>query len=254
MKIFLCEDSIDGIFTAIYDAWASKLGHSNVKIEVEAENTLELFAEYNTVATDLTKSLKVARTINERLSNEVYQQLTSAALSTGSSKADAIYRVIILGLAMQDGKKVMDRLNDPNVYSVFEYSRSTTNEAHHMLGFLRFMELDNGVFFAKIAPKNNILTILSVHFHIRMPLENWMIFDEKRKLAIVYKKETIPVLVSGEELDTKRLSRVSENEKEYQNLWKSFFESICINERRNPKLQMSNVPKRFWDNMNEFQK
>lgn len=39
-KIFVCENSIDGIFTAIYQAWSSGYGHANVKIEEECEKTL----------------------------------------------------------------------------------------------------------------------------------------------------------------------------------------------------------------------
>lgn len=31
MHIFLCEDSIDGIFTGIYDAWASRYGTQKYK-------------------------------------------------------------------------------------------------------------------------------------------------------------------------------------------------------------------------------
>ncbi|BCN31439.1 TIGR03915 family putative DNA repair protein [Anaeromicropila herbilytica] len=252
MTIYLCEDSIDGIFTAIYDAWASKKGHANVRIELQQENTYELFHEYIAVVTDTDKALKVAKTINDRLGNEVYQELTKAALSCGEDKADAIYRVLILGFSLKKGNKVLDCLSNESVFKVFEYSRKANNEAHHLLGFIRFVELDNGVLFAKINPKNNIITILSAHFHIRMPLENWMIYDENRKLAIVYKKETVPVLVSGEEIDSERIERVSDNEKEFQQLWNSFFESICIKERVNLKLQMNNLPKRFWSNMTEM--
>jgi probable DNA metabolism protein len=252
LRIYLCEDSIDGIFTGIYDAWASKIGHANIRIEAQKEATFELFHEYVTVTTDLEKSLKVAKTINERLGNDVYQELTKAALSCGEDKADAIYRVLILGFSLQSGKKVMDYLNNEHVFKVFEYSRMANNEAHHLLGFIRFMELDNGVLFAKVSPKNNIITLLSAHFHIRMPLENWMIYDENRKLAIVYQKETVPILVSGEEIDSKRIEMVSKDEEEFQKLWKSFFESICIKERTNLKLQMGNLPKRFWSNMTEM--
>ena len=32
MYVFVCEDNIDGIFTAIYDAWASHFGHKNIYI------------------------------------------------------------------------------------------------------------------------------------------------------------------------------------------------------------------------------
>lgn len=253
MKIFLCEDSIDGIFTAIYDAWASKFGHDNIKIEVEKESNFELFAEYVEVETNLTKSLKVAKTINERLGNPVYVDLTRAALSDGDGKADAIYRVLILGLSTRSGRKVMDQLSDPNVCKIFELSRAVSNEAHHLLGFVRFSELDNGVFFSKISSKNNVLSLLATHFHVRMPMENWMIYDEMRTLAVVYQKGKVPIFVSGESIDKERIQRVSKNELEFQELWKSFFESICINERKNEKLQMQNLPKRFWDNMVEMQ-
>ena len=34
MTIFLCDDTMEGIFTAVYDAWASRLGHANVKLQV----------------------------------------------------------------------------------------------------------------------------------------------------------------------------------------------------------------------------
>ena len=36
MYIFLCEDSIDGIFTGVYDAWASRYGHQNVALTTHA--------------------------------------------------------------------------------------------------------------------------------------------------------------------------------------------------------------------------
>ena len=32
MYIFLCEDSLDGIFSGVYDAWASGYGHANVTL------------------------------------------------------------------------------------------------------------------------------------------------------------------------------------------------------------------------------
>ena len=33
MYIFLCENSLEGIFTGIYDACASRLGHKNIRIQ-----------------------------------------------------------------------------------------------------------------------------------------------------------------------------------------------------------------------------
>ena len=36
MVVFVCEDSPEGIFTGVYDAWNSRLGHENVRLEVQA--------------------------------------------------------------------------------------------------------------------------------------------------------------------------------------------------------------------------
>ena len=66
MVLFICEDSIDGIFTGVYDAWASRLGHSNVGLRVQGQMNLELFAEYQEVQTDPAKAEKVARSIRAK--------------------------------------------------------------------------------------------------------------------------------------------------------------------------------------------
>ena len=67
MTIFWCEDSLDGILTGIYDAWDSRLGHNQVKLKTDAQDTLELFCDYRQVKTDAVKAEKVLRTIRDRL-------------------------------------------------------------------------------------------------------------------------------------------------------------------------------------------
>ena len=79
MYIFLCEDSIDGIFTGVYDAWASRLGHHNVALTTHAPDNYSLFDEYISVPCDLDKSAKVARTLHSRMGDETYQEICQAA-------------------------------------------------------------------------------------------------------------------------------------------------------------------------------
>ena len=86
MHIFLCEDSIDGIFTGIYDAWASRYGHKNIKLCINDTITYELFSEYITVTPDSEKSKKVGRTIIARLGMEVYQDILQAVLTHDDKK------------------------------------------------------------------------------------------------------------------------------------------------------------------------
>lgn len=67
MYVFVCHDDPDSIFTAIYDAWASRLRHKNIRILAKEPENYELFCEYIHVTTNAEKSRKVADTIRRRL-------------------------------------------------------------------------------------------------------------------------------------------------------------------------------------------
>ena len=52
MTVFTCEDNFDAMMTCVYEAWASRLGHSNIKLKTEPIGNLELFCDYRHVDTD----------------------------------------------------------------------------------------------------------------------------------------------------------------------------------------------------------
>lgn len=253
MHIFLCEDSIDGIFTGIYDAWASRYGHKNIKLCINDTITYELFSEYITVTPDSEKSKKVGRTIIARLGMEVYQDILQAVLAHDDKKkneypdkADCIYRTLLYGFSLPDGHRILQALGNPYIARVFELSRSTGNEAHHLLGFLRFQELENGVLFSAIHPKNQVISVLAEHFADRLPQEHFMIYDATHQIAAIHKAGSGYFLMDASNLNPDVITRLSPAEKEYQKLWCGFFDSIAIEARKNPKLQSQNIPKRFW--------
>ena len=96
--VFQCEESLDGILTGVYDAWASRLGHKAVRLETEAQANLELFCRYRQVPADLEKADKVLRTIRRRMGEEGEEAVCYAAACRDPRRADAIYRMIVLGL------------------------------------------------------------------------------------------------------------------------------------------------------------
>ena len=176
MYVFVCHDDPDSIFTAIYDAWASRLGHKNICILAKEPENYELFCEYIHVTTDAEKSRKVADTIRRRLgaaaSPVLFQAIMadesgiagsgrrSSSSSFSITKADALYRTLLLAFSMEYPDRVLECLGNPYVLYLFELSRSVQNEAHHLLGFLRFKELRSGILFSEIHPKNDVLPIL----------------------------------------------------------------------------------------------
>lgn len=256
MYVYLCENSIEGIFTGVYDAWASGYGHRNIRLSLDDSGSYELFCQYITVTPDEEKSRMVGRTLRRHFGQEVYQNICQAILSQDirrnsrqqPDKADCVYRTILYGFAMPDSEchRLLQALNIPYIAHIFELSRATLNESHHLLGFLRFRELENGVLFSSIHPKNDVLAVLAEHFTDRLPEEHFMIYDENRRTAAIHKADRGYIIVDASDLDQELIHRLSPEEEEYRKLWCGFFRSIAIDARRNPKLQSQNIPKRFW--------
>lgn len=255
-KIFLCEDSIDGIFTAIYLAYSSRYGHANCKLETRqkqgSSSNLELFSEYIEVETDYELAQKVAKALKEKVSEEAYRMACSVALSDQEGKEDLIYRFMILCFSM--GRQVLEHLSNDIIIKMFKIDRYVGKEAHHLLGFVRFSEQEEGLLLSVIHPKNNVITMLADHFADRLPKERFVIFDENRRLAALHVPGKPWILTQLSDVDVEQFQHNSRREDDYGDLWRIFFKSISIKERENYKLQRNNLPIRFRGDMTEFQK
>lgn len=251
-KIFQCDNSIDGIFTAIYQAWSSRYGHSNIKIEEQCErdnySNIELFSDYIIVKTNLEQAIKVSSSIKSKISLEAYEMVCRVALSNYQGKGDLIYRFLILGF--QIGSKIIGHLSNTVVNRMFKINRYVSGEAHHLLGFIRFSEQESNILTAIIHPKNNILTLVTPHFADRLPNEKFVIFDANRDICSLHLPGREWIIAETPGVD------YSNNEvyvdDEYESLWQIFFENIAIKERTNPSLQRNMLPIRFRRDMIEF--
>lgn len=277
MYTFICEDSPNGIFSGVYDAWDFKLRqnhtasvsdctstaakpcrHEDIHLASSEPHNYELFCEYIHVTASEEKAKKVVRTILTKLGADFYEAVLNAVLAITPSesgeidKADAIYRTIVLAIHDRLGAKALDHLSDPYVHRIFTLSRATSMETHHLLGFLRFSELANGVLFSTIHPKNNALPYLAEHFSDRLPQENFMIYDENRQTVAVHASGKNFMLVDASDLNQDILKNYSEKEADFRRLFLTFFEHIAIKARINPHLQSKNIPKRFWGDTVEF--
>lgn len=267
MYTFICNDSPNGILSGIYDAWDFKItqnrkfrsgeatapcSHADISLLCREPENYSLFCEYLPVAESEEKSDKVAKTILKRLGIEFYDTLLNAILAiapeqeSAIDKADAAYKTVVYALSSPSGAKALNDLANPYVHRIFALSRATGAESHHLMGFLRFSELKNGVLFARIHPKNNALPFLAEHFTDRLPMENFIIYDENRRTAAVHSAGKNFMLVDASGLNQDILNRYSQKEEECRRLWQTFFENIAIKARTNPKLQSQNIPKRFW--------
>lgn len=249
MTVYLCRDDVDGILCGVYDAWMSRKGHANVKLQLESCGNLEMFCSYERSEVTEEKTEKVMRSICSGISQEAFQAVCDAALSCEEERADAIYRFLIYGFHY--GRTVTDMLQIPAVYEIFRIQRSVTNEAHLLKEFLRFAQMEQGILAGMVSPKNDVLVHLAPFFADRLSGENWMIYDKARRKAVVHPAGRSWFLAGMEKKEWDRLGEAREQAL-YKELWKLFHRTIAIEERTNPICQRTHLPLHFRPYMTEF--
>lgn len=251
MFVYQCEDSLSGIFTAIYNVYEDRRSREEVRLDLTEE--LLLFAEYCRVVPNEEKTKKVIRTLRERFGEEDYEKLCFALSAQNEEKAQWVYQTVARGLRCRiPAGHLFDNLADRFVADTFSLWRAANNEFLHLRGFIRFRELENGVMYAEISPKNNILVFLMPHFADRFPQENFLLHDYGRGLAGVHPAGGGWYAAHMEERGKREKLVLSESELQYQELFRRFCGKIAIRERENASLQRNMLPLRFRGDMVEF--
>ncbi len=254
--IFQCEDSMEGILTGVYDAWASRVGHDRVKLEAGPDHEMELFSEYRRVETDGEKAEKVAGTIRRRMGQNCWESIYQATLAEEKEKAEAVYRSVVLGLSLAQRKngsvyRLMENIQEPCIFQVMTLSRTVAREAHRYLGFVRFQEMKGKLLYSEIEPFGQILPLIGDHFANRYPGERFLIFDRHHQMSLLHQPGAPWYLFRGEAPKTELLEQ-SDGEKAYEELWKRFVDTIAIRERENGGLQQQFLPLKFRKYMTEW--
>lgn len=182
------------------------------------------------------------------LGESIFKTIYYVYLSNAENKELIIYYFLLNYLKYKE--KIIYMRNLKCVSEALRISKYVSRENHRFKGFVRFKELKNKVLYAEIEPENNILVILSKHFKYRLKNEYWIIKDVKRKIISLYDKNNYYV-VSENELKLLDI-KYSDKEKSIEELWKTFYKTIGIKERKNEKCRMNFMPKKYWKNLIEM--
>ena len=88
--ILYCEDTPEGIFSAVHRAYQSRWGHSNIEIRARngKEQELEFFTETEEVLTDRQHAESVRNALIRQIGPQAYDMIMDTALSDAADKAD----------------------------------------------------------------------------------------------------------------------------------------------------------------------
>ncbi|MDR2474789.1 MAG: TIGR03915 family putative DNA repair protein [Bacteroidales bacterium] len=251
MIIFRYDKTFEGLLTVVFDAYFRNVFPERLLNEREVA---PLFAEDNHKAiTDETKAARVWKGLQHKLSRGSCNMITHVWLSEQPHCDELIFRFI---RKIFDNNQLMDTdFRDVDVLEMRQVARKVAVEAERVRQFVRFQKTVDGIFFAPIAPLYNALPLSINYFTHRFADQMWIVYDTTRNYGFYYdlKSATEITLDTDIHFPNGKLddTLTDDSEKFYQQLWKTYFNSITIKERINLKLHRQNLPIRFWKYLTE---
>jgi len=240
--IYRYDGTQDGMLCCIFEAFAHKEAPAAILSPDDAQASL---FETRIVPSDPEKAERVVTGLRKTAGVEAADLVLLTHL-TGLPERE-LHALAFTRLAMKTGPSVCDMLADHRVSLIVKAVRSLQTEAHHLCGFVRFTETD-GTLVSLIEPKNDVLPLLEDHFSDRFAGERFIIYDRKRRRALMH----LPGASSIVPLAELKIPAFSERELDIQRLWRRFHQTIAIEGRINRKLQQNLLPLRFRPDMTEF--
>ncbi|MFG4004999.1 TIGR03915 family putative DNA repair protein [Flavobacterium aquidurense] len=251
MTQIIYDGTYEGWVTAVFEIYEYKL-KDIVFAQNEASADL-LFSTNHIVITDEVKVKRVLSGLQKRLSKNGFQGLYNAFLSETNKVEEIMFRYI--QYVLLSPVNVEDDFGNIDVLELRKAIRLTGKEAHRMEAFVRFQLTKDQLYYAIVEPDCNVLPLIENHFKSRYADQRWLIYDAKRKYGIYYDLEnvsTVALQFNTETNSSKFLAEISdEGEELFQDLWRNYFKSVNIESRKNTKLHLQHMPKRYWKNLTE---
>ncbi len=239
MKNYLYDGTFLGFLTIVFESYKSKIFPKNIFKKDLFQ--LDLTTETREIITDEKKANKVKLKLCKTLQKHNFKELKTAFFSTQKDKDLIIFNY--LKEIIDRNLDVSDDYQNTSVFNYYTLLKKVKLEAHRFLGFVRFSKLENGVYYSLIEPDNIINELILPHFISRYKTMPFILHDVKngviswyntKNFKTIYKK--IPKLQSGDE---------------FEKLFKTYYDSLFIESRKNHKTMLNFMPKRYHKNLPE---
>lgn len=245
MTLLVYDGTFNGFLTAVFDVYEYKFG--DARIVKESVYNVSVFGHDHIVETDENKASRVWKGILKYTFKDAAESLYHTWLSElPNIEKQLLQYVEYLFLKKQS---INIDFSHAAVLKIAQVTKKVYRERHRMEAFIRFQLTKDGLYYAVIEPDFNVLPLLVDHFKNRYADQRWLIYDGKRRYGIYYNGETVDTITMSFSEETKAANIqlvYDEEEPMYQSLWKHYFNSVNIKARKNTKLHIQHMPKRYW--------
>lgn len=249
--IYIFDGSLPGLLSSVFEWFERKPGKIALKsIEIFQP---EAFAECFNVTTQLEKSDRVWAGLQKKLGKDWLRKFYCSYLSEIPEAYNHLFHFACYIFNSSPGAE--NNYGNEHVIALSKYAKSVEREKHRMEAFIRFQKTGEGMFYCGIDPDFNVLPLISGHFKNRYADQQWIIYDLKRKYGLHYDLNTVSEVTinftNGINKQNPASVLMDEKEELYTTLWKDYFKSANIVARKNTKLHLQHVPKRYWKYLTE---
>lgn len=251
MQTLVYDGSFEGLLTAVFDVYEYKF--ADVQFASAIHYQKNIFDRTYEVNTDEVKAARVWNGLKRRLSSNATEQLYKTFLSEKKDIENILLNYI--RYAFSSDTSIENDFSNAAVLTVAQTAKMVHREKHRMEAFIRFQLTGNDLYYAVIEPDFDVLPLIRKHFADRYADQLWLIYDSRRKYGLYYNKEevsTVSMIFTEEAGSGKDVRHAfAEGEELYQKLWKQYFSSVNISARKNMKLHIQHMPRRYWKFLTE---
>lgn len=248
MIIYTYDGSFEGLLSCIFEIYRTK--KLPVSISPQSYQQINLLEEAVAIIAHEDNAERVLAGIDARTNGQAATLVYKMFLSELPSIEMTIYQFIDVIIKSKDAS-VLENFANPFVLQASQIQRMIHREVHRMHAFVRFEKNSQGIFYAAIEPDFNVIPLLGDHFERRYADQSWIIFDTKRDYGLYYDLNETRFVFADDPLfdqdrETCAAPRSCDRETTYQTLWANYFQSVNIAARKNVKLHLRHMPRRYW--------
>lgn len=251
--VFIYDGTYEGLLSCIFEIF--KTHSAPVAIATESNYQATLLDNSLNVSTNDELAVRVVKGIDQRTDSLGSSLLYKLFLSELPEFEMLVYQVVA-AIVQKGDASILENFANPFILRARQIEKMIHREVHRMHAFVRFQKSRDGLFYAAIDPDFNVLPLIGDHFEKRYADQCWLILDTRRHYGIYYDLEKISFISSDDSVFS--ISAIhnceqfqDEKEQEYQALWKNYFHAVNIQERKNERLHLRHMPKRYWKYLTE---
>lgn len=250
--LFVYDGSFEGLLCCIFQSYLSKC----IPDKIQRENAVKKSLFPPTVIevkSDEATAKRVFQKLNSTFGKEEINTIRKAFASEDEGR-ELLILIYVRGL-LKYGKSYTQNFQNDTVLKINQILKSVHREIHRMHAFVRFKESSDGLYISTIEPDFDVIPFIGSHFKDRYADQPWLIFDLCRAYGIHYdlhKLHFVSLVKTEDENAPGVPLSFSQKEDAFSELWKAYFKATNIKERRNDKLHIKHVPKRYWKHLNEI--